>query len=149
MEEFVRNKTFFKSRETNSNLQVAAGATIIARYSAVRVQGFQDTATSNFKAPEMKVLDYQVQRYRVLKQIALSYAIALTGNWLTDKVQVLTQGLDSQEVIDSLPEIHSSAAGLKALCTLLTLSGLEDLRKCAGGNGYLLNSGIAQMTQGK
>jgi acyl-CoA oxidase len=127
---------------------LAAGATIAARYSAVRVQGFQETATNNYKSAEVKVLDYQVQRYRVLKQVALSYAIALTGNWLTDKVQLLTSaGLDSKEVIDSLPEIHASAAGLKALATVLTLAGLEDLRKCAGGNGYLLNSGIAEMTQ--
>jgi len=114
---------------------LAAGATIAARYSVVRVQGFQETSTSDFRAPEMKIMDYQVQRYRVLKQVALSYAMFLTGNWLTDKVQVLTQGLDNKEVIDSLPEIHSSAAGLKALSTIATLAGLEDLRKCCGGNG--------------
>ena len=114
---------------------LAAGATIAARYSAVRLQGFQDTSTSDFQAPELKVLDYQVQRYRVLKQVAMSYAMLLTGNWLTDKVQVLTQGLDAKDVIESLPEIHSSAAGLKALSTVLTLAGLEDLRKCCGGNG--------------
>ena len=126
---------------------LASGATIATRYSCVRVQGFQDMSTSNHLAPEVKVIDYQVQRYRIMKQIALSYAMLMTGNWLTDKVQVLTSGLDSKEVLDSLPEIHSSAAGLKALSTALTLEGLEDLRKCCGGNGYLLNSGIAMMAQ--
>ena len=69
----------------------------------------------------------------------------MTANWMSEKVNALTQGLDSPELVESLPEIHSSAAGLKALCTLLTHAGLEDLRKCLGGNGYLMNSGLAKM----
>jgi len=47
--------------------------------------------------------------------------------------------------IDSLKELAASSAGLKALCTFITANGIEDLRKCCGGNGYLLNSGISQI----
>jgi hypothetical protein len=32
---------------------LGAGCTIAARYSAIRTQGFQETTTSNYKAPEV------------------------------------------------------------------------------------------------
>jgi hypothetical protein len=60
-----------------------------------------------------------VQRYRVLKQVSLAYAILMAGMWLTEKTQALTQGGGSKEIMDNLPEIHSSAAGLKALSTVM------------------------------
>jgi len=127
---------------------LAAGATIAVRYSAVRTQGFADSGAETFQAAENKIIDYQVQRYRLLKEVALAYAITLTGNWLSEKVSILSTGsLDAKNIIDALPEIHASAAGLKALCTGLTANGLEELRKCCGGNGYLLSSGIAKLTQ--
>jgi len=47
--------------------------------------------------------------------------------------------------IDVLPEIAATSAGLKALCTYLAWSGIEDCRKCCGGNGYLLSSGVASL----
>jgi hypothetical protein len=37
-----------------------------------------------------------------------------------------------------LPEIAASSAGLKAFCTFLTSQGIEDCRKCCGGNGYVI-----------
>ena len=38
--------------------------------------------------------------------------------------------MDNAEVPDltMLPEIHASSSGLKALCTLMTADGLEDIR---------------------
>jgi len=37
------------------------------------------------------------------------------------------------------------SGGLKGLCTFLAWQGIEDLRKCCGGNGYLMSSGIAPL----
>ena len=48
--------------------------------------------------------------------------------------------------VKELKEVAAMSAGLKALCTILALEGMEQCRRCCGGNGYLLNSGIAQMT---
>ena len=48
--------------------------------------------------------------------------------------------------VTELKEMAAMSAGLKALCTILALEGMEQCRRCCGGNGYLLNSGIAQMT---
>lgn len=42
--------------------------------------------------------------------------------------------------------MHATSAGLKALCTFTTADGLEECRKCCGGHGVLLASGLAQMT---
>jgi len=37
------------------------------------------------------------------------------------------------------------SSGLKALSTRLAVDGIEECRKCCGGNGYLNHSGIAHM----
>lgn len=124
---------------------LGAGATIAVRYSCIRGQGFEETSTADYQSKEVRIIDYQVQRYRVMKEVALAYAISMTGNWLTEKVNILSGGFDNKEVIAALPEIHSSAAGLKALSTKMTLEGLESLRECCGGNGYLLSGGLATM----
>ena len=34
---------------------------------------------------------------------------------------------------DDLPEVHASAAGLKALCCCMAADGIEDLRRACGG----------------
>jgi hypothetical protein len=44
-----------------------------------------------------------------------------------------------------LPEVHSSAAGLKALCCCMAADGIEDLRRACGGHGYMMASGIAPL----
>jgi acyl-CoA oxidase len=44
---------------------------------------------------------------------------------------------------NELKEIAALSAGLKALCTIIASEGMEECRKCCGGNGYLLSSGIA------
>jgi len=49
------------------------------------------------------------------------------------------------ENIESLPFLAATSAGLKALCTYIAWSGIEDCRKCCGGNGYLMAAGIAPL----
>lgn len=74
------------------------------------------------------------------------------------------EGGDSKlKNIEILPEIAATSSGLKALCTFLVSegkvsivlftnifiyaieSGIEDCRKCCGGNGYLMASGLAPL----
>ena len=122
---------------------LAQGCTIATRYSLVRRQGFENTSSSDYKAKENKIFDYTVQRYRIMKQTAYAYAMNCTGTWMSEKAEILTRGGDAKELMEALPEVHASAAGLKAVTTLDTDHALEDMRKCCGGNGYLLASGIA------
>jgi acyl-CoA oxidase len=62
--------------------KLAIAATIATRYSCVRKQGFANTKSDQFNAEERAIIDYQVQRYRVLKQLAIAYAMKFTGTWM-------------------------------------------------------------------
>eukprot|EP00755_Sulcionema_specki_P023178 Sspe_Gene.78272::Locus_48968_Transcript_2_2_Confidence_0.667_Length_2564::g.78272::m.78272/K00232/E1.3.3.6, ACOX1, ACOX3; acyl-CoA oxidase len=140
--------------------KLAIAATTAVRYSCVRHQGFIDTAAGQtFTAPEKQIIDYQVQSYRLLKQVAMSYAIQFAAKWIMMRFNQLAKGLWKLPMEDDddekeqpaapedegadLPEIHASSAGLKGLCCRLAADGMEDCRKCCGGHGYLLASGIA------
>ena len=131
-----------------ASAHLAKAVTIAMRYSCVREQGFSSPDSTSYRDPEKRIIDHQVQQYRIFKQLALCYAIKFSGLWMIerfksleeDKVGVLSETKD-------LPEVAATAAGLKALSTFLTAQGIEDCRKCCGGNGYLLSSGIAALSQ--
>ena len=48
---------------------------------------------------------------------------------------------------DILKELAATSAGLKSLTTIMATNGIEDLRKCCGGNGYLLSAGLSALSQ--
>lgn len=80
-----------------------------------------------------------MQSFRLFKQLSTSYAIKFIGGWMLTQFK----DIDGLENLDALPEIASTAAGLKGLCTFLAAEGIEDCRKCCGGHGYLLSAGVA------
>eukprot|EP01096_Ripella_sp_DP13-Kostka_P008124 TRINITY_DN301_c0_g2_i3.p1 TRINITY_DN301_c0_g2~~TRINITY_DN301_c0_g2_i3.p1 ORF type:complete len:1349 (-),score=671.96 TRINITY_DN301_c0_g2_i3:116-4162(-) len=148
--------------------KLAKAVTIATRYSCVRRQGFSSSTSTSYRAEERPIIDHQVQRYRVFKQLALAYAIKFTGQWMIDRFSLLeSEGKTDAPTSNSsdpageltkasigiisdttfLKEIAATAAGLKGMITAMTHAGIEDLRKCCGGNGYLLNSGIAALAQ--
>eukprot|EP01062_Namystynia_karyoxenos_P012064 TRINITY_DN14325_c0_g1_i2.p1 TRINITY_DN14325_c0_g1~~TRINITY_DN14325_c0_g1_i2.p1 ORF type:complete len:714 (+),score=249.29 TRINITY_DN14325_c0_g1_i2:294-2435(+) len=127
----------------SAKLQIAV--TIATRYSLVRHQGFSDSRQGqSFHAAERQILDYQVQSFRVLRQTALAYALSFTGRWMTRRFRELYGAIAAGklEAGEDLPEVHASSAGLKAMSGMLASHGMEDLRKCCGGHGYLLSAGI-------
>jgi len=128
---------------------LARAVCIATRYSCVRRQGFVDTDQGvPYKSPEMKIIDYQVQRYRLFKQMALAYAIKFSGKWMIQSFAALEGSSTATSIISdtkALKEVAATSAGLKGLCTFLVAQGIEDCRKCCGGNGYLLNSGVAAL----
>lgn len=128
--------------------RLAQAATIAVRYSAVRKQGFVDTKQGeSYLTLEHKILDHQIQQYRVLKQLATAYALKFTALWMVNQQSTIETGQVGEIANTSLlKELAASSAALKSLTTQITLSGAEDLRKCCGGNGYLLNSGIGALT---
>ena len=137
---------------------LAKGCIIGARYSCVRAQGFKDRAGPGATAhlgPENQIMDYSVQRYRVLKWTATAYAIRSATRWMVDRrheVEAKAKGdnddMDSTDaLLADLPELHATGAGLKALCCVLAADGIEDLRRSCGGHGFLMSSGIAPLEQ--
>jgi len=130
--------------EAGGKLSIAC--TIAARYSCVRHQGFVDSsATASFTAKEFAVIDYQVQRYRVLKQVAVAYCLKAVGAQMGLAMDDLQRRARSGGRLDDLQEMHATAAGLKGMSTKMAADGMEDLRKACGGHGYLMNSGIASL----
>ena len=127
--------------------RLAQATTIATRYSIVRKQGFKETAKGvSFKTDEHSILDHKIQRYRVFKQLASSYIIFFAGKWIVDFV-VQAEGKSMGIIKDTslLKEIMATSAGMKSFASYMATLGIEDLRKSCGGNGYLLNSGIASI----
>ncbi len=136
----------------------AKATTIAVRYSAVRLQGFKagtrtTTATSDRAAdhrPEARehyVLDYQMQQYRCFKALALSYCLLWSSRFIQGYIKrvagAITEGDDAAAA--ELPQLHATLSGLKAVSTVRAHEAIEDCRKCCGGQGFLLSSGIAKL----
>jgi len=94
-----------------------------------------------------KIIDYRIQSYRLLKWIATAYAIKFAGKWMNETFTKFNDVMGTGTFVDEdgIVEIHATSAGLKGLCTKLAADGIEDCRKCCGGHGYLLASGVAAL----
>ena len=131
----------------SAGYRLAQGVTIAVRYSCVRRQGFIDTQApdANHTSPENQIIDYGNQLYRIAKQLALSYAFLWTGKIVAARFKRVMAALTESEDASELAEMHAISAGLKALTTFEGAAGLEECRKCCGGHGVLMVSGVAQM----
>lgn len=123
-------------------VQIAAGklsiaCTVAARYSCARLQGFVDTAAdASFQSKENAIIEYQNQRYRVLKHTAEAYCMRANGIWMALKMQQLQASVASNSITaDEFQEVHIAAAAMKGVCTLMCHMGIEDCRKACGGHG--------------
>jgi len=119
---------------------LAKACVIATRYSCVRRQGY---AQDERKGLETQIIDFSVQRFRVLKWISTAYAFKAATQWMVRRRREVTAG--GEVNLDDLPETHATGAGLKALTTTLAADGIEDLRRCCGGHGFLMSSGIAPL----
>lgn len=130
--------------------RLASAMTIAIRYNAFRKQGFLDSK-QGIAGGERTILDYTIQQHRMFPQIATSYVILLAAQQLMDKMNafdalVKAAGKDPSKVDGSMiPELHAASSGLKAFCTEMALGGMEEARRCCGGHGYAMYSGIANM----
>ncbi|XP_062520346.1 peroxisomal acyl-coenzyme A oxidase 1-like isoform X2 [Corticium candelabrum] len=119
-----------------SAIGLSMALTTAVRYSVVRRQ------TSPAKGlPEMQLLDYQVQQYRLLSLLSAAYCFAMLSNYMLDSYQKAVDKMGKGD-FSALPELHATSAGLKAFCTTITSDGIETCRKCCGGHGYSKASGL-------
>ena len=132
--------------------------------------GFASAAAAgnSFRAPETQIFDYRSNQYTLLKWLANAYAQRFVANWTTAKMDGMmgarnpcmlrASGMSLRcptficehaggdaAALEELPELHATAAGLKGYCCNATSIGIEECRKCCGGAGYLLASGIAPL----
>ena len=81
----------------------------------------------SYTSEENKIIDYQMQQYRLFKQIAIAYAIKFTGRWMTTRFD--EANAESEDVADELLEVYTStiscfAQGSKGPCFKLWLEGV-------------------------
>jgi len=129
--------------------RLAMACTIAIRYACVREQGFASNKQNiSHLSPERQTIDYTITQYRLFKQLAHAYALKFSARWMIEQLQAFEgNSLGVIQNPDVLKELSTTSAGLKSLTTILAINGLEDCRKCCGGNGYLLNSGIGALSQ--
>lgn len=127
---------------------LAAASTIAIRYSAVRKQGFKNTrdasAAAGAGADEHEVLHYQMQQYRLFKSLSRAYAFTMAGKSIFGQLNDFRKGMAKGDV-STLPDLHGAAAGLKAFVTNWAGDSIEDARRCCGGHGALLSSGVGML----
>lgn len=125
---------------------LAMACTIAIRYSAVRRQGYN--ADSDNKS-EFQVLDYRQQQYRLLPLLAASYAIFFTGKHVLNRLKRIENQLVSGESSITkvvVADIHATTSSLKSYVTSFVADGIEDCRKSCGGHGFLVCSGLVELS---
>ncbi|KAF7968804.1 hypothetical protein HWV62_29276 [Athelia sp. TMB] len=122
--------------------QLAQAATIAIRYSVVREQGFMNSALSKNK--EVSLMSYQSQRYRLLTSMARAFAI-LFASQACDAMYKDLAARQAQGDHSTLPYGHITTAALKAFATQTAADGAEDARKCCGGHGFSVLSGLPEI----
>lgn len=121
---------------------LAKSLTIAVRYTAHRTQGFINAKKSR---DEKKIIDHRILQSRLFPLIGTAYALWFASS----QVHKLLIGFDmalkakGAEVDTSvLPLLHATAAGLKAFSTQIAVLGMDEARKCCGGHGYTMSSGL-------
>lgn len=124
-----------------SAFKLAQAATIATRYSVVREQGLGPTGEGTADGSEMAIIQYRSQNFRLFTIISRAYAIVFTSSVLNSLYESLRQIAENNDYA-SLGYYHMLLAGLKAWNTQVAADGAEDARKCCGGHGYVLTSGL-------
>ena len=109
--------------------------TISVRYSLARCQ-FKDT-----KGKEMPILNYQLQQEKIFPRISELYANLFAYKSILDLVAVVLQDVKSNN-FSKLNEAHIITSSIKAVCTKDGISGIDVLRRAAGGHGFNSYSAI-------
>ena len=115
---------------------LSRAVTIAIRYSIVRRQ----TQNKQGQA-ETQLLDYFKQQHTLITLLATAYAFFFISQDIIH-LYIRTMSQLNEENFDSLPELHASSSGVKAVATTLASQGIEACRVACGGHGYSLSSGF-------
>ena len=74
--------------------------------------------------PEVQILSFLTQQYKLFPLIATSYAFRFAGHNMM-RMYVVAQAEMDEGNMDSLPELHATSAGLKAFSTEVASQGIE------------------------
>jgi alkylation response protein AidB-like acyl-CoA dehydrogenase len=88
-----------------------------------------------------QVLDYDNTATTLLPLVATSYVLHAAGKAVWGAYEFY-ESEKRHGRFSTLPELHASASGLKALCTEFAADGIEAARRACGGHGYSVLSGL-------
>lgn len=119
---------------------LSIGLTIAIRYSIVRRQ-FLDP---EFPGQEKKLLDYQIQQYKLFKPLGFLY-----GGVFCRK-RILEYAFTAKKEVEmksgkGLDLAHGISSLFKAFITKENLEGIESARVSCGGHGYSMLSGLPSL----
>ncbi|KAF8889606.1 acyl-CoA dehydrogenase/oxidase C-terminal [Infundibulicybe gibba] len=112
--------------------QLAQAVTIATRYSVVREQG------------NVSIMNYKSQHYRLLVLMSRAFALAFAAKTCDTLYNDLVARQQTRDH-STLPYGHITTAALKAYATQIAADGCEDARKCCGGHGYSVLSGLPEI----
>jgi len=125
---------------TDSWYRYACALTISIRYSLVREQ-FTDHENPN---KERMILDYQIQRHKLFKNLARLYGHVFAKKPVSDHYDECERRLFKGD--DSLlAESHALVSLYKVYVSHFTVQGLEECRRSCGGHGYMMLSGLPSL----
>ena len=92
-----------------------------------------------------------MQQYRLLPLLASSYIFHFTGrfvkNTLTNmQLRLLSSTQKDHPTKIEMQDFHATTSALKSFCTTISSDGIEDCRKACGGHGYLVSSGLVELS---
>ena len=119
--------------------QLAQAVTIAIRYSVVREQGMGQEEAVN--AHELAIMSYKSQHARLLALMAQAFALHFASKSCAI-VYLDAVARQSRGDATMLAYNHATTAGLKAYATQTAADGAEDARRCCGGHGYSMLSGL-------
>lgn len=104
---------------------------ITTRYSLVRRQG-----QINSEKPEVQIMDYVTQQYKIFPHIATCFAFRTSATVIRNMYNIVNGKLAEGD-LEKLPELHALACCLKAVASTDAANGVEQLRLACGGHGYM------------
>ena len=117
--------------------------TIAIRYSNYRRQ-FTDI---NNPTEETKIINYQIQQYKLFKPLAFLYGIIFSKEYI-NQLYIKAENEVSIEQSEALKISHGISSLFKTFVTQNTLNYIELCRKSCGGHGYLTVSGFHHLYTG-
>jgi acyl-CoA oxidase len=68
--------------------------------------------------------------------------------YIVDYINRVEEGIKEgdESMVNELPVLHATLSGMKAVATTWAHESIEECRKCCGGQGFLMSSGVCKLS---
>ena len=112
---------------------------IALRFSAARKQfGPSD-------GPECSILEYQLQKFRLMPNLAKCFALRAISTWLWNTYKEQREVFAEDPECEELKEFHAVLCAIKAIASWYGVKTTQDCREACGGLGYSAYSSLDRL----